>query len=70
MAEAIICDACGITCKPSDAKHVRMHRLASATSYNTAVLAKYDVCNKCYSKLDKFLGGKTDAITGHSKTAD
>ena len=70
MAEAIICDACGVTCKPKEAMHVRMHRLSSATNYQTATVKYYDICNTCYDNVTKFLGGKADVISGHHETTD
>lgn len=73
MAEAIICDVCGTTCKPSNATHVRLHsathvrlhRLSMATQYNTAPFKYADMCTECYKKLMKFLGGDKDVITEH-----
>lgn len=55
MAAVIKCDACGNTCRYSEAKHVRIHKLVGAESYSTATLEAIDVCPACYDKLCKLL---------------
>ena len=60
MAAAIKCDACGRTCEPKEAKHVRIHKLKDAENYATPAIEYFDVCNECYNKLSAFLNQKGD----------
>lgn len=59
MAAAIICECCGKAIKTKDARHVRVYRMNSATSYNSGDCEDYfDICKECYTSIEELLKHK------------
>lgn len=56
MAAIVKCDSCGDCVKHTEAVHIRMYKMDSATTYRTAdVKHTADVCQECYKKLRAML---------------
>lgn len=56
MAAAVVCDCCRAVTTPKDAKHVRIYKLATATTYDPHhVKDTADICDTCYHKIRQML---------------
>lgn len=56
MAAAVVCDGCKAVIKPREAKHVRIYKLVTATTYDSqSVKDTADVCDACYHKIRQML---------------
>lgn len=55
MASAIKCDKCGMTStNVADFMHIRVHKMASATTFEKYVEEHFEVCQKCYDEIYNF----------------
>lgn len=49
MARVVLCDRCGAIIGTSVIKHVGF------SSSGNSLMAVYDVCDKCYNELEKYM---------------